>query len=131
MILSFARGRDLVRNRILVALLVVVAGALWLTRSPTAAVDAVNGTFANPCCAPVRLDHGRFAFGVERISFTLSNMKFGLVAHPSRGIEVGDGNVVKAVLADEPSDTIIRFDDDRKGFTVLGPSRRVYHFVRR
>lgn len=131
MVLGLAHGRDLRRNRIVAIILVVVAGVWWFTRKPPPAVESVDGLYSNPCCDPIRLDHGVFDVGTERVAFRLSNMKFGLIAYPVRNVVVDGGHVVKALPTDDEHRIGILFDKDHRGFTLLGPSQREYRFVRK
>lgn len=116
------------RNRIALILLVAVVSVWWFTRKPTPSLEAVDGTYSNPCCEPIRLQHGELVVGKERMNFRLANMKFGLTAYTPQEIAVR-GDHIETTPSDDGS--AIPFDEDRRGFTVLGSSQREYHFVRK
>ncbi len=89
----------------------------------------VNGLYSNPCCQPVRIEDGSFVIRANRVGFTLSNMKFGLEATPAQNIIVSpDG--IHAKATDDAHRIHIEFDNDLRGFTLLGPSTREFHFRR-
>lgn len=110
------------------ALLTGFAAFYYFPRTPIP-FSEVEGTYSNPCCAPVRLADGVIWVGSQRVPFKLANMKFGLVAETDREIKVSGRQVVVAASTN-PYGEMLGFDDDRRGFN-LSDGREVYHFTRR
>ena len=104
-----------VQQLALAALIVAAGGWYWSARSSQPALQAVNGTYQNPCCATVQLRDGFLISGTTRVSFRLENMKFGLTAYPATPVEVSGGQVTARRNA---STEAILFSDDGTAFTL-------------
>jgi hypothetical protein len=126
----FAQMRSIRRYQIMAAALVMVA-ALWsFTLGSIPPVEALDGNYSNPCCQEIQLHNGEIIFGNEHVRFALRNMRFGLVARPTRDIEIDEHHRVK-FAPDTSYGASILFDGDRKGFVMAGPLMGELHFVRR
>jgi len=118
------------RGQGLAALLIlaVFAAFYYYPRTPIP-FSEVEGTYANPCCPPVRLADGAIWVGDERVPVKLANMKFGLVAETGRRIKVSGNRVVTAASTNTYGE-MLGFDDDLRSFN-LTDGQKEYHFIRR
>ena len=92
--------------------------AFFLTRPPTPSVTSVDGTYVNSCCAPIRLSKGVLIAGKIRLPFKLRDMKYGLEAVTNREVQVGVDNSILSVQAPNMPESVILFDQDRRGFVL-------------
>lgn len=122
------------------AVMGLIVGALWFTRSQPPPLRAVNGTYTSACCASVQLKDGVLISGSFRIPFKLSMEKAGDMDHPNKIGLVGVTPMTVGIRAgqvgampdpgEDPAHFI--FADDRKSFTLCAARCRTeYQFVRR
>ncbi|WEJ98483.1 MAG: hypothetical protein P0Y59_16220 [Candidatus Sphingomonas phytovorans] len=89
----FALGRAIAL--VVVPGMILVFGLIYLVspRRPPPSLSWPNGTYLNPCCAPLTLKDGTISTGLDTARYTVAEGKSGYYIDIDRGIGVNQGAV--------------------------------------
>ncbi|RZF63494.1 hypothetical protein EWE75_15765 [Sphingomonas populi] len=93
----------------------------WWAFPPRLPIGAADGTYANPCCEPIKLHNGQMTFGhSQTISYVVEYDKVSPYVLPSAYVGISGGKAVQIERSISPS--FLRLADTSRSETIELPS---------